>query len=71
MEVHRNEETSLKYTCKICLAQYGRKFALADHIKADHPKETGEIDDNMHFIIEELAVEEDNEEVYSVVEITA
>lgn len=68
MEVHRNEETALKFTCKICLAQYGRKFALSDHMKTEHPEEPVESEDDMHFVIEEIAEEVDEEEVYSVVE---
>lgn len=71
-EVHNSEETSLKYTCKICMAQYGRKFALQDHMKADHREENIDVEDddeNEEFVIEELDVEADETEVYSLVEV--
>lgn len=74
MEIHRNLDTNLKYTCRICSAQYGRSFALKDHLKADHPgmdnEETAEeLENDEHYVIEESEpmVEEEDDEVYSVV----
>jgi hypothetical protein len=65
MEVHKNLETNLKYVCKFCNAQYGRSFALMDHIKTVHE---GASNEEEHFVIEESSsTVEENEEVYSVV----
>lgn len=70
-EVHRNLDVNLKYTCKICSAQYGRSFALSDHMKTAHDGievETKVCDE--HFEIEESQQETSKtefEEVYSVV----
>lgn len=73
MEVHRNLDTNLKFVCKICNAQYGRSFALNEHIKSAHdgmPNEAVE-DTEEHYVIESdtqsVVEEEDNKEVYSVV----
>lgn len=72
MEIHRNLDTNLKYVCKICSAQYGRSFALTDHLKTAHPgmaNEAVEIETDEHFVIEDsdTTVIEEDEEVYSVV----
>jgi hypothetical protein len=70
MEVHKNSETNLKYVCKICSAQYGRSFALTDHLKTAHPgMENEAIEIEEHYVIEEaqsstVAVEDDDDEVY-------
>lgn len=70
MEVHRNLDSNLKYVCKICGSQYGRSFALNDHLKTAHegmPNEAVE-ESEEHFVIEPAtppAAEEN--EVYSVV----
>jgi hypothetical protein len=61
MDIHQKKEDNLKYTCKICSAQYGRRFALNDHIKAEHP-ESDEV-----YVIEELQPVGADEEIYSVV----
>lgn len=73
MEVHRNLDTNLKYVCKICNAQYGRSFALSDHLKTAHdgmPNESTAEDDGEHYVIEETSSPkalEESGEVYSVV----
>lgn len=69
MEVHKDDR-NLKHTCNVCGSQYGRLFALKDHLKTAHPEsENAEIDDTEeHFVIEESQesiIEE--HEVYSVV----
>jgi KRAB domain-containing zinc finger protein len=60
---HRKDEENLKYTCLFCSAQYGRSFALNDHIKAAHGQETDEGD---VFVIEEENPGTE-EEIFSVV----
>lgn len=71
MEIHRNLDSNLKYICKICSAQYGRSFALSDHLKSAHPGMiNAEQDDDEHYIIEETqsnVVAEVDDEIYSVV----
>lgn len=75
MEVHSNLETNLKFTCQICSAQYGRIFALNDHVKTAHPgmensAAAEEMETAIHYVIEETATSqkgEDDDEVYSVV----
>lgn len=73
LNIHQNLETNLKYTCRICSAQYGRAFALADHVKTAHPSTANdsenEVEVDEHYFIEESQeiINEDNEEVYSVV----
>lgn len=67
----KSDVNNLKYTCKICSAQYGRSFALSDHIKTVHGGVADEeIEDNdEHYIIEESQLEtgeDENGEVYSV-----
>lgn len=68
MEVHRNLDTNLKYVCKICGSQYGRSFALNDHLKTAHEGMSNETVE--HYLIEAETpppAKEDNPEVYSVV----
>lgn len=75
MEVHNNLDTNLKFTCKICSAQYGRVFALNDHVKTAHPgmensAAVEEMETAIHYVIEETATSpkgDDVDEVYSVV----
>lgn len=70
MEIHLSLDTNLKYICKICSAQYGRSFALSDHLKAAHPGMANvQPDDNEHYIIEETqsVVDEVEDEIYTVV----
>lgn len=72
MEVHRNLDVNLKYTCKICSAQYGRSFALSDHLKTAHAaiEVEGSQNDEEHYVIEESqseTAEEEDGEVYSVI----
>lgn len=69
MEIHRNTESSLKFVCKICNAQYGRSFALSDHLKSAHPgmvNESADGESEEFFIVEESEVPNQSE-VYSVV----
>lgn len=76
MEVHRTLDDNLKYTCKICSAQYGRSFALSDHMKIAHAGANDPVDndgganedDDEHYIIEESQLEiiEGCGEVYTV-----
>lgn len=66
-ENHRNVDNNLKYNCTLCPAQYGRSFALSDHIKNAHDMEvdgTEEVEE--HYVIEESQEIVDGE-VYSVV----
>lgn len=68
MEVHQNVDNNLKYVCKICSAQYGRSFALSDHLKTAHPgmeNEAVDGDPEEHYVIEELQPATDDES-YSV-----
>lgn len=71
MEVHRNLDTNLKFQCKICSAQYGRSFALQDHLKTAHPgMENVSAEDDEHYVIEEPAESEESpnvDDVYSIV----
>ena len=66
MAVHKDQETNLKFSCKICSAQYGRLFALNDHLKTSHPgMENQEAEE--HYLIDEVdAPTEVDDEVYSV-----
>jgi hypothetical protein len=61
MEVHRNLDTNLKFVCKICNAQYGRSFALNDHIKTAHGEQPDEVSEE-HYIIEEDESEANTED---------
>lgn len=66
MESHKNDKIDLKYTCKICSAQYGRLFALTDHIKSSHPElPEDEVEIAEHYIIEETE-EVEQDQVYVV-----
>lgn len=72
MAVHDKDDTDLKYTCKFCSAQYGRSFALSDHIKNTHGGSEQEVcgDSYEHYVVEESqqeTLEEEDTEVYSVV----
>jgi hypothetical protein len=65
MEVHRNHKDNLKYVCRICSAQYGRSFALTDHIKSEHPDMRETEGEDEVYVIEELQPTET--EVFSVI----
>lgn len=74
LKVHQSLDTHLKFVCNICNAQYGRSYALSDHLKTAHPGmengEAVEVEVEEHYIIEESEVpngiEEKEVEVYSV-----
>lgn len=66
-ENHQNVDNNLKYKCTLCPAQYGRSFALSDHIKTAHDMEADETEDaEEHYVIEESQEVVDGE-IYSVV----
>lgn len=69
MQIHKNVDSALKYTCKICSAQYGRSFALNDHMKSAHPgMDIDEVEVEEHYLIaEDHEVVFSEGEVYSVV----
>lgn len=66
METHKNTDNGLKFSCKVCGAQYVRGFALKDHIRAAHPgHENDEIEES--YIISEVDDINEDSELYSVV----
>lgn len=66
MQIHAVNENNLKFSCQVCSAQYGRRFALKDHMNSEHPG-VEITDEEEHYVIEETQSEEAvDEEVYSV-----